>query len=112
MPSFTVSVAAATAVLDYDLFSEEVWARTPQGRAVTGFALTGSAAAGDSKVELYVGETRIGQFYNNKTGFPNVDDLLPLENLFVPPNSQLRCIVRDAASTNPLNAMISVADRR
>ena len=112
MPNFTVSVAAATAVVDYDLFTDEVFARTPQARMVTAFALCGSAVVGDCKVELYVGETRIGAFYNNKLAFPDNNDLLSLEGLYVPPNSQLRCIVRDAATTNPVNAMISVQDVR
>lgn len=110
MPNFIASVAASTAVLDADLFTGEVWSRSPRNRVISGYGMRGSAAAGDTEVELFVDEVRIGNFFNNNTGFPNNDDLLPLERLGVPAGAQLRAIVRDAASTNPINAMISIQD--
>lgn len=110
MPNYTVSVPAATAVVDADLFTGEVWSRAPQNRVVTGMGLRGSAAAGDSEIELFIDEVRVGNFFNNDLGFPDNDDLLPLENLAVPAGAQLRAIVRDAPATNPLNGMIALED--
>lgn len=109
MPNYTVSVAAATAVLGYDLATGTVWARRPQNRALNGIALRGSAAAGDTRIEVYIDEVRIGEFYNNNTGFANVEDLLPLEALFIPGSAQLQALVRDAPATNPINLMLSIA---
>jgi hypothetical protein len=110
MPNFTTSVAAATAVLGADLFSGEVWARSPMNRALDGVALKGSAAAGDTQVEIYIDEVRVGDFFNNSTGFPNMDDLVPLERLGIPAGAQLRAIVRDAAASNPINIMVAIED--
>ena len=112
MPNYTVSIGASVAVVDYDLFTDQVWARSPANRILQGIAVKGSAAAGDSQVELYIDEQRIGDFFNNATGFPNNDDLLPVDNLFIPAGAQLRAIVRDAAATNPLNVMVAVMNAR
>lgn len=110
MPNYTVSIAAAKAVVGADLFDGEVFARAPQDRVVTGLALRGSAAAGDSEVDFYIDEVRVADMFNNNTGFPNNDDLIPMENLGVPAGAQLRAIVVDAAATNPLNSMIALED--
>lgn len=110
MPSFTVGVAAATAVVDYDLFTGEVWARQPQDRSLEGFALAGSAVIGDSEVQLYVDEVRVGGFFNNRLLLPTMDELVPLESLGIPGGAQLRCIVRDAPATSILYAMVQVED--
>lgn len=110
MPNYAVSIAAASATVGTDLYDGQVWARAPQDRVVSGLALKGSAAAGDTEVEVYIDEVRIGDFFNTNTGFPNNDDLLPLEGLFVPGGAQLRAIVRDAPATNPINSMIALED--
>ena len=108
MPSFTASVAAATAVIGADLFTGEVWSRSPANRTLNGLGTKGSAAAGDTEFEVYIDEVRVGQFFNISTGFPNNDDIVPLETLFVPAGAQLRAIVRDAASTNPINVTVEL----
>jgi hypothetical protein len=110
MPNWITSVPAATAIIDADLLDGVTWARSPNDRALSGVGLRGSAAAGDTEVEIYIDEVRVGTFFNNNTGFPNNDDLLPLDRLFVPASAQLRAIVRDAATTNPINTMIAIGD--
>jgi len=104
-----VSVLAATAVLGYDLTAGTLWAVQGNRRVITGFALTGSAAAGDSKIDLYVDQVKIGEFFNTTTGFPTKDHFYALSSL-VPAGSKISMIVTDAASTNPLNAVIQWAD--
>ena len=112
MPNFTVSVAAAVAILNADLLAGERYKRTPQNRTLEGLALTGSAAIGDSEVEIFIDEIRVGSFFNNALDFPNNDHLIPLESLFIPGGAELQAIVIDAAATNPLNLMLSMEDVR
>lgn len=110
MPNWLADVAAASATVGTDLFSGEVWARAPQDRVVTALALKGSAAAGDTNVEFYADEVRIGDMWNTGTGVPDLDDYMPVEALMVPGGAQLRAIVRDAPATNPIYAGITVED--
>jgi hypothetical protein len=110
MGMWIASVAAATAAVGADLFSAETWARSPRNRVLNGLALKGSAAAGDTEVELFIDEVRVGNFFNTNTGFPNIDDLFALDRLGVPAGAQLRCLVRDAATTNPIHAAPSLED--
>lgn len=104
-----VSVAAASAVVGYDLTSGQLWAVQGRNRALTGFAMTGSAAAGDTKVSLYVDQVLVGEFYNTTTGFPTKDHFYNL-NAFVPAGSKISIIVTDAASTNPINVVVQWTD--
>jgi hypothetical protein len=110
MPNYTAAVAAATGVVGYDLFQDQVWARTPVDRVIQGVALTGSAVIGDTEVELFVDEVRIGDYFNSKLLIANIDDLLPVGNLGVPAGALLRAIVRDAPATNTLFTMIQIAN--
>lgn len=102
MPSFTVSIAAASAPLDTDLVSGERWKETANDRVLVGAALKGSAAAGDTEVDLLVDETRIATLFNSNTGFPNDDDVVPM-GYGISANMEVSAIVRDAPATNPIN---------
>ena len=103
------SVAAATAILGYDLTTGNVWAIAGNDRALTGFAITGSAAAGDTKVAVYVDQVLVGEFYNTTTGFPTRDHFYALD-AYVPSGSKISCIVTDAAATNPINIVLTWDD--
>jgi len=104
-----VSVAAATAALGYDLTTGQTWAVSGSDRALTGFAITGSAAAGDTKVALYVDQVLVGEFFNTTTGFPTKDHFYEVD-AFVPSGSKISVIVTDAASTNPINVVLQWDD--
>lgn len=110
MPNYLASVAAATAIVGYDIFKDQVWARAPVDRVLTGIGIKGSAAALDTEVEVYVDEVRVGNFFNGSTGVPNNDDLMDIEDLGVPAGAQLRCIVKDAPVTNPINVMAALEE--
>lgn len=114
MPTYQTRVAAATAVVGADLFVGQVWARTPQPRAMDGYALVGSAVLGDSEIDLMIGELRIGNFFNSRAGItsPNFDDVFTLGGLFIPGGALLRALVRVAATTNPLGSLINLRDVR
>jgi len=110
MPNFTVSIAAATAILNSDMLLGERFKRAPQNRTLEAVALTGSAAIGDSEVEMFIDEIRVGSFFNNALNFPNNDHLVSVESLFIPGGAELQAIVIDAAATNPLNLMLAIED--
>lgn len=103
------SVAANLATLGYDLTTGNVWAIAGNDRALTGFAITGSAAAGDTKVAVYVDQVLVGEFYNTTTGFPTRDHFYDLD-AFVPAGSKISVIVTDAASANPVNIILTWDD--
>ncbi len=100
------SVAAATAALGYDLTTGQIWATSSSDRVLTGFAITGSAASGDTKVDVFVDQAKVGEFFNTTTGFPTKDHFYPLDN-YVPSGSKISVIVTDAAATNPVNVVIT-----
>ena len=111
MPNFTADNTAAVAIVGADLFSGEVWARTPQDRVLTGIAYTGSAVIGDTEIEVYIDEVRVGSFFNSALLTPQVDrDIQPLESLGVPAGAQLRALVVDAAATSIVYTMAALED--
>ena len=110
MPNYTASVTAAVAIVGADVFSGQVWARSPVDRILTGVGMTGSAVVGDTEVEAFIDEVRVGQFFNTALLLPNQDEIQDLEELFVPAGAQLRALVRDAAATNPIYISIVVED--
>jgi len=111
MPNYTSDVTAAVAILGADLFVGQVWARSPVNRVLRGFAYTGSAVIGDTEVELYIDEVRVGSFFNSALLTPQIDrDIQPLEDLGVPAGAQLRCNVVDAAATSVVYALAALED--
>ena len=101
------SVAAATAVVGYDLATGTIWQQSSVGRALTGFAIKGSAAAGDTKVSVYVDTVKVAEAYNINTGFPNNDDLITLDSNYVPAGAMIHIYVDDAPGTNPINLILT-----
>ena len=68
------SIAAATAIVAYDLLKDDRRQQVEETRVLEFLKLTGSGAAGDTKVDLSVGDNFIGTFFNTNTGFGNNDD--------------------------------------
>lgn len=100
-----VSIAAATAAVDYDLFQNTTWQTVSYDRLLTSIAVCGSAAAGDTKVALFIDGQKVGEYYNTATGFPTADHDRALE-IPVPAGARMSLIVTDAAATNPLNVKV------
>lgn len=111
MATFEVTIAAATAVLNYDLLRDEPWTVADVPRVITGFGVTGSAAAGDSGADLKVRTNAVARKYNTVTGFPTGDHIQPIR-AYVPAGAKISCPVIDAPATNPLNAIFLVEDLR
>lgn len=106
----TISVAAATAVVGYDLFQDQTWRVSAELRRLRAIACAGSAAAGDFYADIYIGERRVGRIYNLATGWPTMDHKQELTSpdraLVVPPGETVSAIVGDAPATNPINMIV------
>lgn len=102
-----MSIAAASAGLNVDLFAGTIFQQSSVDRALTKIGVAGSAAALDTKVTLYVDTTYIGEFYNTATGAVLIDSAgIQLDYNFVPAGAQLHLYVTDAAATNPINVVL------
>lgn len=105
MPAVEVSVAAATAVVDYNLLGNSPHRQSSAPRRLRAVALCGSAAAGDTRIAVSVNQREIAAIFNSTTGFPTRDHLKGVgEN--IPPNAEISAIVTDAPATNPLNLLL------
>lgn len=80
-------------------------------RALRGFGLTGSAAEGDMSVEVFIGNHRVGQFYNSATALiPSANsDLMPIgRTVLIPPGTRIHVITKTASGTNPAGITLVV----
>jgi len=104
-----ISIAAATAVVGFDMLTNRpdiAVASTP--RVIRAIGLTGSAAVGDSVVDIKVASRTVATLVNNVLNFPAADSG-KFETMYnVPAGSPVSVIVTDAAATNPLNLLIDV----
>ena len=104
-----VSVAAATAVTGYDLVKDTWFQQVGYPRLLTGIGIKGSAAANDTEVDVFIDTIKIGTFFNTGTGFPNMDDVMPISHP-IPPNARLHVYVTDAPTTNPINLVLTTRE--
>lgn len=101
-----VSMAAATAVVGYDIFSlNEDLRRRNFKRVFTALATAGSAAAGDTVFDIKVNGSKVGRFSNKATGWPTNDHRI-LVAIPVPANALVEAEITDAATTNPINVEV------
>lgn len=105
----TVSVLAATAALGYDLLLNRPDVQSAgRRRVIRALSLTGSAAIGDSRVQVKVGNNVVATLYNTAVGFATQDASTFKTQYNVPAGSPISVIVDDAPATNPLNLLIDV----
>jgi hypothetical protein len=110
MPTDTIVESAAGGVAaGSDWLDGKHAAVSRRLRALRFFGLTGSAAEGDMSVTVYIGNVRIGRFYNTATGLiPSANaDLLPVgRSVLIPPGTRLSVITETASGTNPAGITI------
>lgn len=109
MGNIVQSIAAATAVLGYDLMDGSILQSVGYPRVITGIGFCGSNAAGDCAADVIVDGRVYTQLINIDTGFPNNDEIIP-QNIPVPAGSKIIVRITDAASTNPINLLIKTAE--
>lgn len=103
MSNISKETAAASATVGTDLISTERLNKTGFNRKINGIGLVGSAAVGDTEVQLFVGGVDQGKYRNTSTGLAvKADTDLKKLNLFVPANAQIEAKVTDAPATNPI----------
>jgi len=100
------SVAAATAVVGVDLLSDQPNATIGAGQRITAIGLKGSAAAGDTKVQILAGNELVAELFNNSTGFPGRDDMMPVDFTYSGVASRIYAKVTDAPASNPINIAV------
>ncbi len=98
-----ISVAAATAVVGYDLFGDEWFQIMNEERELLGIGVAGSAAALDTLLELFVGTRKVGEYYNKATGAVLMDAHRVSLEEDVESGEMLHLYVMDAPTTNPIN---------
>jgi len=104
-----ISVPAATAVVGYDLLTNRPdISSAGVARVLRALALTGSAAAGDTVIDVKVANRVVATLYNSNTGFPTNDADKYDTAYNVPSGQALSVIVVDAPATNPLNVLVDV----
>ncbi len=98
------SVAAATAVVGYDILQDVKWKRENYNRVLIGIGFGGSAAVGDTALDLFINGIKVGEFVNLVLLWPSKDYILPTR-IPVPANALMECKVTDGATTNPINVV-------
>ena len=105
-----VSVADTVAVVGYDLFKDTIWQQAAYPRILSGVGCAGSAVALDTKVSVYVGITKVGEFYNAAAGAVLVNQHMFAMNEEVAAGELLHAYVDDAPVTNPINMVVELLD--
>ena len=105
-----VSIAAATAVVSYDLAQNTVWQQSDKPRRIRSAGLAGSAAALDTKVDVMIGAVKVGEMYNTSTGAVSRDADMFNFGSMVPPGTEVHFFVVDAPATNPINLTVDFQD--
>ncbi len=109
MQPIIVNIAAATAVVGYDLFQNERMNVSSQPRMFSVVGMVGGAAIADTTVELFVESKLIGTFVNKAIGSAAVifpDYYEPVGNIYVPAGSKISAIVRAQGGTNPTRMIV------
>lgn len=115
MPTDTIlEGAAAEHAAGSDMLDGEHIQVSRSMRALRFIGLVGSAAIADMSIEVFIGDKRVGQFYNTTAGAAKVPtanvDLIPVgRTVLIPPGTRLSAIVVTASGTNPA-ALTIVAD--
>lgn len=105
----SASVAAATAVVGYDLLKDTRLARpSKKKRTIKGLGLCGSAAAGDTIVEIEIGGVSAGEYYNTTTGYAAGHTHVTPCSIEVPAGTEINLWVIDAPATNPINPLLVI----
>jgi len=104
------SIAAATAIVGYDLASSQTWKTAGNPRKLVGMGLAGSAAALDSKADVMIGNQKVGELYNTSLGAVQKDTDIFRGGAIIPGGTPISILVTDAPATNPLNVTVDLED--
>jgi len=100
------SIAASTAVLQYNLLQNDPLRQTGYARRIIKVGLAGSAAALDTRVSIMVGATKVATLFNVATGAVLSNAHFRAVDAFIPGDGEVSAIVEDAPATNPVNIVL------
>ena len=103
-----ISVAAATAIIGFDMLRDDPIRARPFPRRIKAIGLTGSAAALDTEGVLLIGNKRVATIFNSAVGAPLRDAHMYPINEEVQANEELHFEIIDAPVTNALNLALDV----
>lgn len=116
MPTDTIlEGAAAEHAAGSDMLDGEHVQVSNVRRALRFVGLVGSAAVADMSIEIFIGDKRVGQFYNTTAGASKVPtanvDLIPVgRTVLIPRGTRIHAIVVTASGTNPAALTIITDD--
>lgn len=113
MGNIEESVAAASAIVGYDLMKDSRHQQKETTRVISTLKLTGSAAKGDTEIELFIGDDLVGNFHNTTEGagvWGLKEDQVDLGGVIVYPGEQIHAYVKDAPTTNAINLSLMTLD--
>lgn len=105
-----VNVAFGTAIVGYDLFKDTIWQQAPYPRILSGVGVAGGTAALDTKLSVYVGTVKVGEFFNSAAGAVQVNSHMFAMNAEVPAGDLIHAYVDDAAPANSINVVVELLD--
>lgn len=83
--------------------SGQTWKTSSMDRTLVAMGLAGSAAALDSKCDVFIGEVKVGELYNTSLAAVQKDTDMFRGGAFIPAGAPVTVTVVDAPATNPLN---------
>jgi len=104
-----IHALTAAALAGVDLAANERNNVSSKPRVVKGVACVGSVAVNDFWVDVYIGSYFVGRFYNTKIATNQIainEDVIPLNNLFVPAGDKISVICGVNAGAGDVNVAI------
>jgi len=115
MPTVTVKEASAASVVGTNMMSGNRVQVASTFRRVRRLGVVGSAAAGDSSVDLFYGSVFVGNFFNTTAGADKVPtnnvDMIPVtDDNIANPGDPINLLISDAGATNILVATLEIEE--
>ena len=88
-------ILTAAALVGVDLAAQDRNNVSSRPRIMTGVAVVGSVAVNDFWVDVFIGNTFVGRFYNTKAAGTQIvqnEDVRPVGRKFVPPADKISVI--------------------
>lgn len=102
-------IVTAAALAGVDLAANDRNNVSSRPRVMRGVACVGSVAVNDFYVEVYIGNTFVGRFYNTKVATNQIainEDVVPVGRKYVPPGDKIAVIAGVNAGAGDVNVGI------
>jgi hypothetical protein len=117
MANVTVQEASAGTAVGTDIFQlagNTFFVTAPVGRVLRRIGVTGSTAAGNASIDLYIGTEKIGTYFNTTSGAVvpvDAKDMMPvITHRGVLAGEAIRLIISKASTTNVLSVTLELQE--